>query len=234
MSGKTSRLVAREASLRARERAVDLRELAVKAREASLGAPLAFQLREANEHLLVASVNAQAKVEVVEHIASHDFLTGLPNRALLAERLALSTALAQRHGGKVALLFVDLDHFKEFNDSLGHGAGDELLRSTAKRLSACVRGADTVSRLGGDEFVVLLTDIHTLEGATQTAQKLLEAMAEPHLVGGQWVSVSLSIGISVLPDDALDVDTVLTNADAAMYQAKRRGGNSYQVYGHPA
>jgi diguanylate cyclase (GGDEF)-like protein len=175
--------------------------------------------------------------EVAEHAtmemsfkAERDFLTGLPNRALLTDRLAQSIALAQRHAKKVALMYLDLDNFKDINDSLGHTVGDQLLQSAAKRLEACVRHSDTVSRQGGDEFVVLLSEIEAAQDANLAAAKLLKAMAEPHLIGDHRLNVTLSIGISLYPDDGEDIEALLTKADTAMYHAKRGGRNHCQRF----
>ncbi len=131
---------------------------------------------------------------------------------------------------KVALMYLDLDHFKHINDSLGHEVGDQLLQSVAKRLQACVRLSDTVSRQGGDEFVVLLAEVEDVQDAVLTAEKLIEAMAKPHLIDGHQLHVTLSIGISLYPDDGKDVEAVIRNADTAMYQAKKNGRNNYQVF----
>ena len=162
--------------------------------------------------------------------AQHDFLTGLPNRLLLTDRLTQAIALSRRHGNKVALLFLDLDRFKLVNDSLGHAIGDKLLESVAQRLTACVRTSDTICRLGGDEFVVLVSEIEHVDAATQCAEKLLAAVAVPHLVAGHEVRATLSIGISVCPDDGRDAETMLKNADTAMYHAKKMGRNNYQFF----
>ncbi len=164
------------------------------------------------------------------HLAQHDFLTGLPNRVLLTERLAQSLGLANRHRKQVALLFLDLDHFKNINDSLGHAVGDQLLQSVADRLTANVRATDTVCRQGGDEFVILLAEIEQPLDATYVAEKLLAAFAAPHLIDGQELHVSLSIGISIYPDDGDNVDTVMQNADTAMFHAKANGRNRYQFF----
>jgi diguanylate cyclase (GGDEF)-like protein len=164
------------------------------------------------------------------HMAQHDFLTGLPNRSLLTDRLQQSLSLALRHDRKVALLYVDLDNFKHVNDSLGHVVGDELLRSTASRLQTCVRRSDTVSRQGGDEFVVLLSEVGDEADAVLTAEKLLAAMAEPHLISGQRLHVNLSIGISLYPDDGETAEALIQTADTAMYEAKRAGKNTYRVF----
>jgi diguanylate cyclase (GGDEF)-like protein len=194
-------------------------------------------LLEANENLIIAAVHSQTMTEAAEHAtlamafkAECDFLTGLPNRALLTDRLAQAIALAQRHRKRVALMYLDLDHFKDINDSLGHSVGDQLLQSAARRLEACVRHSDTVSRHGGDEFVVLLSEIEAAEDAAHVAEKINEAMAEPHLIGEHRLDVTLSIGISLYPDDSADLETVLRNADTAMYYAKREGRNSYKRF----
>ena len=124
-------------------------------------------------------------------------------------------------------MYLDLDNFKDINDSLGHSAGDQLLQSAAKRLEACVRHSDTVSRHGGDEFVVLLSEVEAAQDAAHAAEKLIKVMAEPHLIGDRRLSVTLSIGISLYPDDGDNVEALLTNADTAMYHAKRSGRNNY-------
>ena len=164
------------------------------------------------------------------HLAQHDFLTGLPNRVLLTERLTQAIRLACRRRKQVALLFLDVDHFKHINDSLGHAVGDQLLESAARRLESCVRATDTVCRQGGDEFVILLAEIEKPHDAAQIAEKLLAALALPHLVDGHELHVTLSIGISVYPDDSVSSDAVLQNADTAMYHAKSCGRNNYQFF----
>jgi diguanylate cyclase len=150
----------------------------------------------------------------------------LPNRALLADRLAQSIELAQRHGTRVGLMFVDLDRFKEVNDSLGHAVGDGLLQLVARRLQSSLRGSDTVSRQGGDEFLILLTEMTSVEDTGLIAAKLQKAMAGPHLIGDHRLRVTLSIGISLYPDDGKDVEALLSHADTAMYFAKRSGRNT--------
>lgn len=166
----------------------------------------------------------------MSHLAQHDALTGLPNRSLLAERLSRAIGLARRHRKQVALLFLDLDCFKHVNDSLGHAIGDQVLRSVADRLAECVRDTDTVCRQGGDEFVILLAEIERPRDAGSVAEKLRAAIAVPHLIGGQEVHVTSSIGISVFPDDGVDVEPVMRNADAAMYRAKATGGNHFEFF----
>ncbi|MFO7569126.1 MAG: EAL domain-containing protein [Smithellaceae bacterium] len=194
-------------------------------------------LRDANEQLVVASIHAQTMTETAQqialqmaHMAEHDFLTGLPNRVLLNDRLERSIALAQRQGKKVALMYMDIDHFKHINDSHGHMIGDQLLQSIAGRLHASIRLSDTVSRHGGDEFIVMLSDVENPEDATDAAQKLIETMAEPHLIGIHRLHVTLSIGISLYPDDCKDMESLFTNADTALYHAKKKGRNNYQMF----
>jgi diguanylate cyclase (GGDEF)-like protein/PAS domain S-box-containing protein len=173
---------------------------------------------------------ARAMALQMIHLAEHDSLTGLPNRLLLNDRISQAIVLAPRHKKKVALLFLDLDGFKHINDSLGHSIGDKLLQATAKRLVDCVRAADTVSRQGGDEFVVLLSEVEYSEDGAITAGKMLQAVAEPHSIDEHDFHVTASIGMSVYPDDGLDAETLIKNADTAMYQAKEKGRQSYQFF----
>jgi diguanylate cyclase (GGDEF)-like protein len=149
---------------------------------------------------------------------------------LLNDRISQAIALAPRHKKHVALLFLDLDGFKHINDSLGHPVGDKLLQSIAERLVECVRASDTVSRQGGDEFVVLLSEVEHSEDAAITATRMLQAVAQPHSVGEHDLHVTTSIGVSVYPDDGLDAETLIKNADTAMYQAKENGRQSYQFF----
>jgi diguanylate cyclase (GGDEF)-like protein/PAS domain S-box-containing protein len=168
--------------------------------------------------------------EHMARLAQHDFLTGLPNRVLLLDRVEQAVVQARRSCKHVALLFVDLDRFKHVNDSLGHDAGDRLLKEIANRLRACVRATDTVCRQGGDEFVVLLPDAPGINDVAHIAEKLLEACRRRHTNDGQDVHVGASIGISLFPDDGIDVDALTRNADAAMYHAKAIGRNNFQFY----
>ena len=229
-----------------REAATTLRELALLAREAAARADAgartraATRLRKVNERLVLAAVDAQVRTEAAEQVtaamaqaARHDYLTGLPNRSLLAERLEQAMASALLRGHQVALLFLDLDHFKQVNDTLGHPAGDLLLQSSARRLQACVRKSDTVCRQGGDEFVLLLAEVAGAEDAVLTAGKVLAAMAPAHLLGELQVPVTVSIGISLFPDHGADAETLLEAADIAMYQAKRYGRNNFQLFTRP-
>jgi diguanylate cyclase (GGDEF)-like protein/PAS domain S-box-containing protein len=173
---------------------------------------------------------ARAMALQMTHSAQHDFLTGLPNRILLNDRVGQAIASASRHNNKIAVLFLDLNGFKHINDSLGHSTGDKLLQSIAKRLLSCGRGSDTVSRQGGDEFVVLLSDLDQADDAAVTARRMLHAVAEPHSIDQHELHVTASIGVSVFPDDGLNEETLIKNADTAMYQAKEHGRQSYQFF----
>ena len=164
------------------------------------------------------------------HLAHHDALTDLPNRTLLADRLQQAIARARRLRESVAVLFIDLDRFKNINDTLGHGVGDRLLESVAARITRVMRAGDTVARPGGDEFVAVVTDIQTVEDIAKVAQKILRAFAGPYQVDSHELFISASIGISIFPNDGDDVDTLVKNADRAMYQAKESGRNTFQFY----
>lgn len=170
---------------------------------------------------------AQARIE---HMAHHDPLTGLPNRTLLRDRFQQTKAHADRQNVMTGMLYLDLDHFKNINDSLGHPAGDQLLLEAARRLNVCVREVDTVSRIGGDEFVVLLSDVHIPDNIVEVAQKVLDTLAEPFEIGQNILTLSCSIGISVYPHDGGDFDILLQKADTALYQAKNNGRNNYQFF----
>jgi len=171
----------------------------------------------------------------LEYLAHYDALTGLPNRTFLFNRLEQAIVYGVRHGRAAAVLFLDLDRFKIINDSLGHSAGDQVLRDVAARLESCIRSGDMVARLGGDEFVVLLEDMASAQDATLVAQKLLDRFTLPFMVknpegGQQEYHFTTSIGISLFPDDGDDAHVLLRNADTAMYRAKEQGGNNYQFY----
>jgi diguanylate cyclase (GGDEF)-like protein/PAS domain S-box-containing protein len=169
----------------------------------------------------------------VHHLATRDALTELPNRLLLSDRLSQALAAAQRERSKLAVLFIDLDRFKNINDSLGHHVGDVLLRVAAARLSACVRREDTVARQGGDEFIVLLPSLDHPRDASKVAHKLLEALAAPFDVEGQLLHATASIGIAIYPDDGADATTLLKHSDAALYHAKEAGRNRVQFFAAP-
>ena len=181
--------------------------------------------------------------EQIRRLAYYDPLTGLPNRLLFTEQLHKALAHAERHQRRVAIMFVDLDHFKRVNDTLGHGVGDELLRVASTRLTSSLRGHDTVARpsheavsstiarLGGDEFIVMLTDLHcSADAAAGVARRLVAALAEPVTIQGTEIFVGGSIGVAMFPDDGADIDTLLMNADTAMYRAKEAGRGGFQFY----
>jgi diguanylate cyclase (GGDEF)-like protein/PAS domain S-box-containing protein len=173
---------------------------------------------------------ARARAERMTHLAQHDCLTGLPNRLLFCDRVGQAISLARRHGGQIAVLFLDLDDFKQINDSLGHAAGDKLLQSVARRLLACVREPDTVSRYGGDEFALLLQDVYRPQDAAATARRVLRALGEVYSVDGHQLHVTASIGVSIYPGDGFDAETLIRNADAAMYRAKKNGCQGCEFY----
>ena len=166
----------------------------------------------------------------LENLAHHDPLTGLPNRLYLSVRLEMALERAKRRATSGAVLFLDLDHFKNINDSLGHYAGDELLMQVATRLRHCVRQEDTVARIGGDEFTLLLEDINSTTHATRAAEKIIKAFNIPFELQGRELHMTPSIGISMYPRDGESIDVLLRNADAAMYDAKERGRNAFAVY----
>ena len=175
------------------------------------------------KELLVAKEKAEA-------LATHDFLTGLPNRVLLEDRVSRAIALARRNQSRLAMLFLDLNGFKRVNDTFGHGCGDTLLVDVARRLEGSLRESDTVARLGGDEFVVLLPELRIVEHAEAAAKKVIDAMAStPFDGGGHKLDVTFSIGIAVFPEHGQDMRELLANADHALGVAKRSGKNRWTL-----
>ncbi|MRD72345.1 diguanylate cyclase [Rhodocyclus tenuis] len=166
----------------------------------------------------------------IEFLALHDSLTGLPNRHVLHGHLEKSVALAQRRHTRLAVLFIDLDHFKPINDRFGHPAGDAVLRQAASRLHHCIRDCDVAARLGGDEFVVLLTDIRSAEDAIHVAEKISAELTSPYTFGEDDIPVGASIGVAVFPDDGDSADAILQAADQAMYATKTGGRNGFGRY----
>src|SRR5450432_1670752 len=173
---------------------------------------------------------SRAMVGEMRHLAQHDILTDLPNRMVLKDRLTQAIATAHRNSTQVAVMFLDLDQFKHINDSLGHAIADKLLQSVAVRLVSCVRSTDTVSRQCGDEFVVLLSEIKHAADAGNMARKIHAALTACHLIDRHSLNVTVSIGISTYPEDGSDAETLMKNADTAMYQAKEKGRNNYQFF----
>jgi diguanylate cyclase (GGDEF)-like protein/PAS domain S-box-containing protein len=181
-------------------------------------------------HATVVDISDRKRAEEqIEFHAYHDVLTHLPNRKLFTDRLRHSLTRAKRNNRAVAVMFIDVDHFKTINDTLGHTAGDELLLEMARRLRECVRDDDTVARLGGDEFTIILSELRHPEDAVSVAQKILATVQEPLTIGGMPIVVSASIGIALYPNDGLDPESLLRNADSAMYRAKAEGRNTYQL-----
>lgn len=172
----------------------------------------------------------KAAEERVAYVVLHDFLTNLPNGLLLQDRLAQAVSHAGREKHKVAVMCLDLDHFKVINDMLGHLVGDKLLQEIARRISSVGRASDTVSRRGGDEFVIILPDLETVDDAAVIAVKLLEAISGLCMVDGNEIKITTSIGISIFPEDGCDGDYLIKYADAAMYHAKKNGRNNYQFF----
>jgi diguanylate cyclase (GGDEF)-like protein/PAS domain S-box-containing protein len=173
---------------------------------------------------------ARSLEKELTHSAQHDFLTGLPNRMLLKDRVGQAISLARRNRCHAAVLFLDLDGFKQINDSLGHLIGDKLLQSIAKRLQSCVRSPDSVIRQGGDEFIVVLQELKHPEDAVITVARLLKTVADAHLVDQHEISVTTRVGVSVFPGDGQDPDTLVRNADTAMYHAKKSGSHQYRFF----
>jgi len=168
--------------------------------------------------------------EQIKHLAYHDALTGLPNRLLFKDRVTVALSHAQRNSSRLAVLFLDLDRFKVINDSLGHNVGDQLLQEVASRVQSCLRDSDTVARLGGDEFTILLPSLIDSDDAAPVAQKILDAIRAPFHIEQRELFTSTSIGISLYPEDAADAETLIKNADTAMYQAKEQGRDNYQLF----
>lgn len=250
---ETAAILQREKLVSAREDAVYLRESAADTRDradASQGqhnhqaksghadsADRISMLQQANCRLVIATIEAHKLAEQIEaakvaldYLAHHDVLTDLPNRILLQDRINQSIELARRAGSQLAIMFLDLDRFKHINDSLGHAVGDQLLQAVAHRLIACVRQSDTISRQGGDEFIVLLPSIEHAADAALTAQKILLSLALPYDVDGHVLHVSVSVGVSIYPDDGLDVGSLIKSADTAMYCAKESGRNNFRFF----
>jgi diguanylate cyclase (GGDEF)-like protein len=210
--------------------------------EGSIAEPLTGQrakkLIEANEQLVMAALRAQAdaeasahRLELLSRSSELDSLTDLPNRQSLLSRFTYAIAIARRTGTQLALLFIDLNNFKQINDTLGHAVGDQVLRLAAKRLATAVRQSDTVSRHGGDEFLVLLAEVSHPNDVVQIAINLITALGRPARVGEHALRLAASIGISFFPQDGEDTETLIRRADAAMYRAKRNGESGFAFYG---
>ena len=195
------------------------------------------QLREANEHLIQAALLAHDDADIARHaletmaqLAERDTLTNLPNRLVMLDRLTQGIAMAKRAGRRLAVLFIDLDDFKQINDTLGHATGDEVLKQVAQRLSSAVRDADTVSRHGGDEFLILLPELFDRSNAAAVADNVITSLATPMRLGEHVMRMGVSIGISIYPDDGDEAEVLIQLADAAMYHAKRQAGDGIAFY----
>ncbi|MCX6001613.1 MAG: diguanylate cyclase [Chloroflexi bacterium] len=167
----------------------------------------------------------------LEEMATHDFLTGLPNRVLLLDRFDIVAALAHRNKARLAFMSLDLDNFKSINDTLGHDIGDQVLKAISKRFTGIIRASDTVARVGGDEFILVMLETKHMEDATAIAQKMLDSFKEPFSIHGHQLHLTTSIGIAVYPEDAEDLETLTKKSDAAMYYSKGHGGNQFKFYG---
>ncbi|WP_214001002.1 EAL domain-containing protein [Arsukibacterium sp.] len=240
-------MLVREDAAQTREEATSSREdIAAKREDALQLTQLELQLKssehnamlqEANTRLVLATLAAQgqtAQIEKVrvelEHLAHHDMLTNLPNRVLLRDRLSQAIEAAHRQGRQLGVMFMDIDRFKNINDTLGHAVGDQLLQSVARRLLTSIRVSDTVSRHGGDEFVLLLPFIEGPDGAKLSANKILTALAQSYDVGGHNLHITFSIGIAIYPADGEDAEALLKHADIAMFYAKESGRNNYRFF----
>jgi diguanylate cyclase (GGDEF)-like protein/PAS domain S-box-containing protein len=180
---------------------------------------------------MVQDITARKRAEdTVRHLAFHDVLTGLPNRALLKDRLGMALAQAQRQAGTVAVMFLDLDRFKLINDTLGHSVGDDLLRNVGAQLQKLLREGDTVARVGGDEFTLILPNMTDTKDVIKAAQRILRSLSEPRMLAGRDVRITASLGIAIYPEDGRDAETLLRNADTAMYRAKERGKDTFEMY----
>lgn len=209
---------------------VDAELLTLFSQRASIAYANMKLLEDLEQRVAARTAQLREKQERLNHLAHHDSLTGLPNRLLFEDRLKQTIVKARRAQESAALLFFDLDRFKEINDSLGHSVGDLVLCEVGQRLRNLVREADTVARLGGDEFVVILEQVAGAEASAEVARKVIQAMALPLSVAGREVTITGSIGISLYPDDGTDVDALMKTADDAMYRAKALGRDNFQFY----
>ncbi len=197
-------------------------ELTVSSIELQDGSAFCAFIRDITEQKQAAAL--------LKNLAHYDNITGLPNRVLFQDRLLQETKQSRRTGLPTALMFLDIDHFKEINDTLGHAQGDALLQQAAERLSACLRDTDTVARFGGDEFVVILSQLHDLDSINQIAERMLESMSAPFHLQDEVAYVSISIGIAIFPIDTDSCETLIKNADQAMYLVKKSGRNNYTYF----
>lgn len=194
---------------------------------------VALNTADAQRTILVTAVDITDRKEAeaaLQHVAHHDALTGLPNRSLFVDRIQLVLNEVARHGGFVAVLFLDLDHFKDVNDTLGHPVGDRLLMEVSARLLTCVRESDTVARLGGDEFAILCSSLSEPSHAAELAQRIVELIRLPYHIDGHEIHTATSIGVSIYPTDATDADRLISFADMALYKSKEKGRSTYHFF----
>lgn len=196
------------------------------------------KLKQANENLVIASVQSQILAEEIKkskvaaaHLANHDFLTNLPNRIQLYDRITQAIAFAKQHNEKLAVLVLDLDRFKNVNDTLGHAIGDQLLNAVAQRLKRAIGSSDAVSRQGGDEFVLVLCGANQEKTLALNVEKIHELVTAPYIIAGNDLDIGVTIGISIFPQDGEDTETLIRNANEAMYYAKDHGRNQCQYFG---
>ena len=189
-----------------------------------------YQLKSVIKTLEVENEHIKVCERINRHQALHDSLTKLPNRTLLSEQLNLAISYARRNEELLAVLFLDLDEFKQVNDNFGHPYGDELLRNVSERLQSCIRKSDLLSRLGGDEFIIVLSQIKTRQDVSIIVQKVIRAFARPFEIYDQTVFITISIGISVYPNDTLQAEELIRKADIAMYRSKKSGKNSFTFF----
>jgi len=189
-----------------------------------------YQLKNVIKALEVENEHIKVSERINKHQALHDCLTKLPNRTLLGEQLNLAINYAQRNAELLAVLFLDLDEFKQVNDNFGHPYGDELLRGVSERLQSCIRKSDLLSRLGGDEFIIVLSQVKTKQDVSLIAQKVINAFEQPFEIYDQAVFITISIGITLYPIDTLDADDLIKKADIAMYQSKKSGKNNFMFF----
>ena len=194
-------------------------------------------VRDANERLVIAALESETKAEIavndydeLSRSSQCDPLTGTPNRTLMLDRLNKAISNARRRGAQIALLFLDIDKFKSINDTKGHLVGDEVVQAVARKLESVVRDADTVSRYGGDEFLILLSDIGQASDAALIAEKILSAVAEPTSIRGHELTLSVSLGITIFPEDGENAETLIRGADEAMYVSKREKLGGFKFY----
>jgi diguanylate cyclase (GGDEF)-like protein len=243
-AGKSKKTNASETIVTLKEQADEMRTELTKLRKDLLEArqdinsKQGSDLVEANEKLVLAVLQAENLAETaisdldeLSRSSQRDILTDIPNRVLILERLESAIVAARRRKNRIAVLFLDLDHFKEINDTLGHAIGDKVLQLVARRLESAIRESDTASRYGGDEFLILLAEISQTADAEQIAEKIISALEVPASIEDKTLQLAISIGIAIYPEDGKDAATLIDCADKAMYFSKKRNGSSFDLFG---